>query len=116
MKTGISLIFSLVLLTSQQVFAHGSHGHEPVTEEQVLSRAAVAAKRLSLKDVGLEIGKLPTSWASITKEHVSMYKKGEGYYIVAVMNSGEKKTLYILMSSDGGAYDANFTGAFEGVE
>ncbi|PCK09295.1 MAG: hypothetical protein COA42_04630 [Alteromonadaceae bacterium] len=117
MKIGISVLFSLVLLMSQQVFAHGGgHAHGPVTEAQAFTIAADAAMQLTVNDIGLAIGKLPASWASVPVEQMSMYKKDKAYYIVALINTSEKKTLYILMAPDGGTYDANFSGVFEGLK
>lgn len=116
MKIVISVLLSLVLLASQPIFAHSEHAHSPISKEQAVSLASDIAKQLSVKDAGLDIGKLPASWAAITKENIAMYKKGKGYYIVAVENKNEKKTLYVLMSSGGEVYDANFSGEFQGVE
>lgn len=115
MKMLISVLFPLLLLTGQQAFAGGDHAHghgHSITESQALSVAADVAKHLSMKDVGLEIGKLPESWAATPKENLALFKQGPGYYIVAVENKIENKTLFVLMSSHGEAYDANFTGVF----
>ena len=116
MKKYISIAFSLVLLCSHHAFSHGDHDHDPISESQAVLLAADVAKKLSEKDVGLNIGKLPDSWKSIPDDGVLMHKKGKGYYIVSVENKEEKKSLYVLMSSDGEVYDANFSGIFEGLE
>lgn len=125
MKILVSVFFPLLMLAGQQAVAgdghgHGhEHGHEhghshghSITDDQALSFAADVAKHLSMKDVGLEIGQLPPSWASTPKENLAISKRGHGYYIVAVKNKTEKKTLFVLMSSQGEAYDANFSGVF----
>ncbi|MFT5085101.1 MAG: hypothetical protein ACI9Y1_003158 [Lentisphaeria bacterium] len=116
MKTYISVIFSLVFLVSQNALAHSDHAHGPITETQALSLTAEVAKQLTEKDAGLEIGQLPVSWASVAKENIATFKKGKGYYVMSVDNKSETKTLYVLMSSTGEVYDANFSGIFKGVE
>lgn len=115
------IIFSclvFVLLSGQNVFAHGDHGHShgPITEAQALLLADEVASQLTVREVGLDIGKLSVSWATIPKEDIAVYKKGKGYYIVAVENKAEEKALYVLMSSEGAVYDANFSGKFHGIE
>ena len=116
MKAYIPFFLSLVLLVSTQVFAHSDHTHPDLTEVQAISLAADVAKQLSEKDVGLAIGKIPESWASIPNDNIAIHIKGNGYYIIAVGNKIEKKTLYVLMSSGGDVYDANFSGEFKGLE
>jgi hypothetical protein len=114
MKTNISILLSFLLLVSQHVFAHSDH--VSITEDQALSIAADVSTQFSETDAGLNFGKLPISWASIPSDNVAIYKKGKGYYIVSIENEGEQKILYVLMSSSGEVYDANFSGTFKGVE
>lgn len=104
------------LLAAQPLFAHSDHSQEPVSEAATLEIAADVANHLSSRDAGLGFGQLPTSWASIPKKNIAIHKKGEGYYIISLLNDSEKKTLYVLMSDSGEVYDANFTGKFEGVD
>jgi len=114
-------IFSLVLmlmtiLASQALFAHSDHQHTPISESAAQELALDVAGNLSSSDVGLGFGQLSKTWASVPANNVATSKKGNGYYILSVFNESEKKTLYILMSSSGEVYDANFTGVFEGIE
>ena len=64
---------------------------------------------------GLGFGKLPESWNKVPLSQTKIEKQTSDYFIVAVTNEEEKKTLYILISAYGEAYDANFTGKFEGL-
>ena len=114
MKTNISILLFLILLLSQHVFAHSDHSS--ISEAQAASIAADVTTQFSVKDAGLDFGILPTSWASIPSDNIAIYKKGKGYYIVSVENESEQKMLYVLMSSGGEVYDANFSGTFKGVE
>lgn len=116
MKIIISLLLIALLFGTQQVFAHSDHAHGPISEAAAMPLAAEVTAELSSRDAGLGFGQLPESWVSIPKENVAIYKKGKGYYIVSVLNEGEKKTLFVLMSDSGEVYDANFSGAFNGIK
>jgi hypothetical protein len=116
MKTFVSIFATLLLLTSQFVYSHSDHAHGPISEVQAQALAASVASQLSTQDAGLGIGKLPASWAEIAQENVSMHKKGNGYYIVAINNTSENKTLFVLLSNTGKVYDANFTGTFKDLK
>jgi|TARA_B110000240_G_C13321167_1_gene377156 hypothetical protein len=114
MRIKILILLSLILLVSQHAFSHSDHA--AITKDQAVSIASNLATQFSEKDAGLSFGKLPISWASIPSKNISIYKNGKGYYIVSVENDSEQKTLYVLMSSSGEVYDANFSGIFKGVE
>lgn len=110
----LASIFLLGLLCNvPQVIAHDGHDHDPITEQAAISLGKEVATKLSTKDGGLGFGKLPDTWGKVPAKNVKLHKKGDGYYIVAVLNDTEKKTLYVLMSAEGEAYDANFTGDFK---
>ena len=47
---------------------------------------------------------------------IRVFRKLNGYYIVAVENKGDQKTLYVLMSWEGEVYDANLSGDFKGID
>ena len=108
----LSLVF---LLHSQTVLAHGD-GHEPVTEEQALTMATAAVAQLVEADVGLGFGQLKPTWNALPKSATRVQSKGAGYYIVGVEHEKEGRTLFIMISADGGIYGANFTGKFKEVE
>jgi hypothetical protein len=113
MKNMVSLILTGLLL-STPVFAHDAHEH--ISEQSAPSVGLKTAADLTKKDAGLGFGKLPASWAAIPVKNAKVHKKGKGYYVVAVTNSEEKKTLYVLISDEGEAFDANFTGDFKDVK
>ncbi len=110
------VIASLFIFVCHASLAHEDHSHQLISEAQALTAGASAAAQLSREDKGLDIGKLPENWATIPKENISIHKTGEGYYIVAVKNTLEKKTLYVLISFQGEIYDANFSGVFKGLK
>ncbi len=114
----IRILVSLLLMFlfhSQTVLAHGD-GHGPITEEQVLTIATAAVAQLVESDVGLGFGQLKTSWNVLPKSATRIQSKGAGYYIVGVEHEKEDRTLFVLISAEGGIYDANFTGKFKGLE
>jgi hypothetical protein len=116
MKKLASLLLIGCLSVTHQVFAHGDHAHAAITETEALGLAQKTATMLTKKDSGLGFGKLPASWSGLPTEKMKMHKSGNGYYIVSATNSAEAKTLYVLMSSEGEVYDANFTGEFKNLE
>ena len=109
------VILALSLFASQ-TFAHGNHKHRPVDEKEAMQVAKGAAEHLTTKDVGLGFGQLADSWNSLTEAELTVHKKTEDHYIIAVVNPEEKKTLYVLMSNSGEVYDVNFSGEFKGIK
>ena len=116
MKALLSIFTLILTLTCQPIFAHRVHAHGPININQAKSLAVRVSSESSTRDVGLEIGQLEKSWASLGVDNASMHKTGNGYYIVAVTNTKENKTLYVLMSNSGKIYDANFTGTFANIK
>jgi hypothetical protein len=119
MKILLSFLFSAAFFISQLVYAHGEHGHdEPrmISEPVALIVAQRASANMSRKDTGSGLGQLGESWSSIPNENLALFKKGNGYYVVSVLNTTEEKTLYVFMSQSGEVYDANFTGEFDGIK
>lgn len=111
-----NILFAMSLLfASQLVHAHGG-GHGPVSETQAMSIAVNTVQQFVDFDPGLGFGKLPASWENVSANNIRLHKKGDGYYIFAISNDAEKKTIYILESIEGEVYDANFTGDFPGLE
>jgi hypothetical protein len=113
MKKIASFVLVGLLSCTHQVMAHADHEHHYITEGDALVVAKKTVVALTQNDAGLGFGKLVESWAGVTADKIKFVKNGDGYYIVSVANDAEKKTLYVLMSSeDGAVYDANFSGEF----
>lgn len=96
---------------SQTSLAHSDHSHS-LTATETAALGIEIARKLSVEDLGLPVGQLPSSWISIPQSDASISKEGKGYLIVSVFNKVEAKTLYILMSPSGEVYDVNFSGNF----
>ena len=114
MKYRITLCLLASLFISSNLLAHGS-GHAPVTEQKALTIATQIVQGFANIDPQLGFGKVPASWANVGDEAATIFKSGDGYRIVKVVNPNEESALYILMSDEGEVYDANISGKFEGV-
>jgi len=108
-------LLSVVLLNGSLAFAHGNHP-KPINQAEAFQVAGNVASRFVTQDPGLGFGKLPESWNNIAPTAINMHKRGKGYYIVALPNEAEKKTLYVLMDTTGKVFDVNFTGTFKGLK
>jgi hypothetical protein len=117
MKKLAALLLIGVLGSAQSVMAHDDHEHSEITQSDALVVTQKTVTKLTEKDAGLGFGKLPASWTQLPSDNVKLHQIGEGYYIVSATNDAEKKTLYVLLSSeDGAVYDANFTGEFKALK
>lgn len=114
MRTLKTSILALALGLSSLLFAHGSH--EPISPAQAQEIARNVATSLAEADRGMGFGILDQSWKTIAQDKTSISRSGPGYLVVALEHDAEKRTLYVLMSKTGEVYDANFTGAFEGIK
>lgn len=105
------IVFFLALLFPVSSFSHPG-GHGPVSEQEAVYLANQVAHQFVEFDPGLDFGKLSSSWLNLPQADQRIHKRGNGYYIVALENRKEKRTLYLLMSIEGEIYDANFSGVF----
>lgn len=109
-----ALLISLALLMTvhaQTALAHPG-GHGPVSEELAITIASEIAEQFIMQDPGLGFGKLSASWESLPAQAGRIHQRGDGYYIIALENRRESKTLYVLMSIEGEVFDANLSGEF----
>jgi hypothetical protein len=114
-NTILSTLFSLILIQSHGALAHEG-GHAPIDEQQAMMVATKVVDHIVSTNPDLGFGKLPASWQGLPEEAKLIHEKNTAYYIVAVTNKKEGKTLYVLMSSAGEVYDANLSGVFEGLK
>jgi len=114
-KRVLTLLSALVLsLQSALLLAHGDHQHPSMEPQEAEQAALRAADFFSQRDMGLGFGKLDASWTKldISAAKVTVHEKKKGYFIVGVTNTGQGKTLFVLLSDSGDVYDANFSGDF----
>ncbi len=105
-------VFLISFLWSQFALAHEGHEHAPVSIKSALEIGLKMAKKYAASSPPFAVGKLPASWASLTEADASIYENGRGYYVVAINNVQETKTLYLKIQLDGTIAGANFTGNF----
>lgn len=107
-------VFSLglSLLVSSMAFSHSDHG-APLNDVQAISKATEYVGMIVEKPELMAALKLDSSWKKVTDKKV--HKKSVRYFIVSLHNASQKKTLYVLLSTYGELYDANFSGVFKGL-
>lgn len=115
MRTLVSALLFSALCSVSVVKAHEGHEHTYITETTAIAVGQGYAVQLAEQDAGYGFGKLPESWRKVSAKNVKLHRKGDGFYIVAVTNQAEQRTLYVLMTSNGDVSNANFTGEFEGL-
>ena len=92
--------------------AHQGHDHSYITETAAVAVGHDYSVGIVGKKGEFDAGNLPESWREVPLNKAKLHKNGEGYYIVSVENPKVQKTLYVLMTSNGDVYGANFTGEF----
>lgn len=113
MKTLVSVLLVGALYSTSLAMAHEGHDHSFITEPAATEVGKNYSVHLTQEDGGFGFGKLPESWRKVPAKNAKLHKNGDGYYIVTIVNEVEQKTLYVLMTSNGDVYDANFTGEFK---
>jgi len=116
MKTLVSFLLFGVLCNIPLAMAHEGHNHSFITEPAAIVIGKDYSVQLTHEDGEFGVGKLPESWRKVPAKNAKLHRNGDGYYIVAVTNDTEQKTLYVLMTSNGDVSNANFTGKFKGLE
>lgn len=111
-KIGLSRVILLGVFLSLSALAHEGHDHTPVSLKSALELGLKTAKKYSASTSPFVIGKLSPSWALLTEADTRIHENGRGYYVVAVNNAQEVKTLYLNILLDGTIAGANYTGEF----
>jgi len=108
-------LFSTVNVNAGTDHHHGSHSSEPraLNEEEVLVRAKKTLPQLVEQGFKINGTALNESWKDVSLNS-KVKEQGPDYYIISFKGNDEQ-ILYFLMSSSGNFYEANFTGAFEGI-
>jgi len=125
-----TLTAALLLATAPATYAgsghdhghsHGgsthSHGEEAkkIDDKGAIAAASNGVAAIIEQKHQVEGSALDAAWATTADADKKISKKGNGYYIVSFAGK-DSKTLYVLLSDAGEVYDANYSGAFEGLE
>ncbi|WP_434951381.1 DUF6488 family protein [Shewanella sp. HL-SH4] len=78
---------------------HSRHSH--MNDEKVKGITITTIQKLTFKDLGYEVGKLPSSWESISTADVNIVSTHGGSYVVSATNSQTKKTIFFKIEEDG---------------
>jgi hypothetical protein len=108
------LVAFMSIVISHSALSHGSHGS--ITEEKALSIATEVVNGFAGTDPQLGFGVVAKSWAGVRVDAASIHKRGQGYYIIKILNAQAGSPLYLLMDAGGEVYDANLIGEFSGVK
>lgn len=114
-RLSTSFVLFITLALSQMAWSHGGT-HTTVDAKQAVSISQSAASKMSKKNYGLSFGQLPVSWAGVKASDISLKQELKNFFVMAVNNPQEGKTLYVLVGKNGDVYDANFTGEFSKAE
>lgn len=112
MKNVVIISLFSVLWIAAPVDAHEGHDHSYITETAAIAVGKSYAVQLIGQKGEFEVGQLSETWRQVPVKDAHLLKNGDGYYIVSVLNQVEQKTLFVLMTSNGDVYGANFTGEF----
>lgn len=117
----LTLLLSNAPLVNANANAHEGHeGHDhsqiPINMKTATELALKTTQDYTKSPSGFNIGQLPPSWENLPLSATSIYENKLGYYVVAVENIADKKTLYLRILLNGTVEGANFTGKFSPIE
>jgi len=98
-RTIISTAFLIVFMGLGIAVAH--EGHETISSETAIKIANKSVKQLTFKDLGYEIGKLDTSWKSLTDTDFSMVQVLEKTFLVSATNTTNNNVIYLEIAKNG---------------
>ena len=113
----ILLFAPLALAGPGHSHAHG-HSDEKVaelSEEEIIKAATKRVAEAIETKKPVEGVPLDSTWEQVSDQEKSIVRKGKGFYILKFVQKEEDKNLFLLMSSSGELYDANFDGEFNGL-
>lgn len=103
--------FALMILFSGVAFSHSSGHGKPPSNEQIIAKASQNLAVIIDKSEPVEGKILEASWKESTTK--AIHKKTFRYYVVSFTHTEEKRTLYILLNTQGTYLGANFDGKFK---
>lgn len=102
---------ALTMLISSVAFSHSSGHGTPPSNEQIIAKASRDLVVIVDKSEPVEGKVLGASWKGSTTK--AIHDKTFKHYVVSFTQTEEKRTLYILLNTQGTYLGANFDGKFK---
>lgn len=102
-------------VATSSAWAHGNHGAH-FDEAGAIDLASRYLVSMVKNKTPIEGKALDQSWLKVPASEMKVVKQASWYYVVAVRNASAKKKLFMLISTKGKLYRANFSGKFPGFE
>ena len=104
---------ALTILISSVAFGHSSGHGKPPSNEQIIAKASRGLVVIVDESEPVEGKVLGASWKDSTTK--AIHKKSFKHYVVSFTHTEEKRTLYILLNTQGTYLGANFDGKFKAL-
>ena len=104
---------ALTILISSVAFGHSSGHGKPPSNEQIIAKASRGLVVIVDESEPVEGKVLGASWKDYTTK--AIHKKSFKHYVVSFTHTEEKRTLYILLNTQGTYLGANFGGKFKAL-
>ena len=105
MKILLTTLVMIATLFTVNVFAHSDHSH--ISREQAIKITVKSAKQMTFKDFGFEVGKLDSSWKTLTATDVAISHIENGNFFTSANNKSLKATLYFKVAQSGELVDVS---------
>ncbi|MGO2012302.1 MAG: DUF6488 family protein [Pseudoalteromonas sp.] len=105
MKTLLTTLILIATFFSFNAFAHAGHDH--INGKQAIKIAIKSAKQMTFKDFGFAVGKLDSSWKTLTEANVAINSEEDGNFFISANNASLKSTIYFKVAQSGDLIDVS---------
>jgi hypothetical protein len=99
MKVLIRTIMLITLLGPCSAYAH--QDHDVISSQTALNIASKSVKQQTFKDFGYAVGKLDTSWKSLSYSSFNVLQILEKTFIISVTNATIGQVIYFEIAKNG---------------
>jgi hypothetical protein len=99
MKVLIRTIMLITLLGQCSAYAH--QDHDVISSQTALNIASKSVKQQTFKDFGYAVGKLDTSWKSLSYSSFNVLQILEKTFIISVTNATIGQVIYFEIAKNG---------------
>ncbi|MBT79992.1 MAG: hypothetical protein CL587_06325 [Alteromonadaceae bacterium] len=104
MKKLIAGLAASLMIMSGNVAAHADHGK--ISGQVAVEVAAKAAKQMTFKDFGFDVGKLDESWKDVSSTSFAVASMERDYYVVRATHPESGEKVYFKIAGNGMVIDA----------